>query len=597
MKEHRLAAYKLLDFADLYTAACEELKIPTTDTINLNRIKRAINTTYINEVIPAQRWYWLVKNTAVTHRNYFANGTVNVTPGSSTITFSIAPGASDGDSGTLLNWTFSTLGNNETYKITAHTALSTSATIDRAYNNDLDATAEFKVWPDFINLPTDCRETIELYHDHLRVPMSAKGLQEFREVQLNGPRQEGRPSCYQTTDFYDPSGGGETEADRYRQLRVWPSISQYKTLIKVDYVVEADALDAAGDEPLMPIEDRIVLLYGALSKLWRSVGRSTEDSQINESLFQQKLAKMMGKIQDSMDKPRIEPQSKYMIARRGNRTGARGASAFGGGGSSSSSPTYAENITINGALITGNVTVNPGITIDGVDISVLAASVTTDIAALATHIADTTTHGTTGDIVGTSDTQILTNKTIDADLNTLSNIENADIKTGAAITRAKLANGTAYRILANNSSGVISENAAIDASQIVITDANGQLTHYGSGIAILDYLVDTAGITSVNLNDNQASAANIFTIAHASRNIIFFKYSIRRGTANLEAGDITIITDGTNASIAVSGTSLGTTGVTLSADVSGTDVRLRYTSTPTGTAPYIYFNRISWLQS
>jgi hypothetical protein len=41
---------------------------------------------------------------------------------------------------------------------------------------------------------------------------------------------------------------------------------------------------------------------------------------------------------------------------------------------------------------------------------------------LATHIADTTTHGTTGDIVGTSDTQTLTNKTIDADNSTISNL-------------------------------------------------------------------------------------------------------------------------------------------------------------------------------
>lgn len=41
---------------------------------------------------------------------------------------------------------------------------------------------------------------------------------------------------------------------------------------------------------------------------------------------------------------------------------------------------------------------------------------------LTTHISDTTTHGTTGDIVGTSDAQALTSKTIDADLNTISNL-------------------------------------------------------------------------------------------------------------------------------------------------------------------------------
>jgi hypothetical protein len=51
-------------------------------------------------------------------------------------------------------------------------------------------------------------------------------------------------------------------------------------------------------------------------------------------------------------------------------------------------------------------------------------------------------HGVTGSVVGTSDTQILTNKTIDADSNTITNIENADIKVGAAIDALKIANGS-----------------------------------------------------------------------------------------------------------------------------------------------------------
>lgn len=48
----------------------------------------------------------------------------------------------------------------------------------------------------------------------------------------------------------------------------------------------------------------------------------------------------------------------------------------------------------------------------------------------------------TGVVIGTTDTQVLTNKTIDADLNTITNIENADIKAGAAIDASKLADGT-----------------------------------------------------------------------------------------------------------------------------------------------------------
>ena len=41
---------------------------------------------------------------------------------------------------------------------------------------------------------------------------------------------------------------------------------------------------------------------------------------------------------------------------------------------------------------------------------------------LTDHIADTSTHGVAGDVVGTSDTQTLTSKTIDADNNTISNL-------------------------------------------------------------------------------------------------------------------------------------------------------------------------------
>jgi microcystin-dependent protein len=65
-------------------------------------------------------------------------------------------------------------------------------------------------------------------------------------------------------------------------------------------------------------------------------------------------------------------------------------------------------------------------------------------------------HGVTGSVVGTSDSQTLTNKTIDADSNTITNIENADIKAGAAIAVNKLAALTASRAVVTDGSGFVS---------------------------------------------------------------------------------------------------------------------------------------------
>jgi len=45
-------------------------------------------------------------------------------------------------------------------------------------------------------------------------------------------------------------------------------------------------------------------------------------------------------------------------------------------------------------------------------LATVIADLNTEEAALTTHISDTTTHGTTGNVVGTTDTQTLTNKTL-----------------------------------------------------------------------------------------------------------------------------------------------------------------------------------------
>lgn len=82
-------------------------------------------------------------------------------------------------------------------------------------------------------------------------------------------------------------------------------------------------------------------------------------------------------------------------------------------------------------------------------------------------------------------------------------IADAQIAAAAAIARSKLASGNNYRILANNSSGVMSENAALTAAYNVYADANGQL----AGEAQTALVRGGSAIDNSQVNDNTTTGS------------------------------------------------------------------------------------------
>lgn len=86
-------------------------------------------------------------------------------------------------------------------------------------------------------------------------------------------------------------------------------------------------------------------------------------------------------------------------------------------------------------------------------------------------------------------------------------IVDADINAAADITRTKLAPGTAYRILANDASGEISENAAITAARAVESDANGQLVASAVTSTELGYVSGVTSSIQTQINTKATQAA------------------------------------------------------------------------------------------
>jgi len=579
-----MAAKKLLDFIDIVNAVIEELKVQSSDTVSINTIKRDINMVYIDEVVPFARFKWLEGYVEKEHKEYYNVGTCAVTPTSTTVTLSIAPAAIVGSK---TNYWFSVEGYGEIYKISSHTALSTTVTLTSPYTGILNATASYKIWTDKVNLPTDCRETLEVWHDFDRKPMEGRGLKDLRRIMsMGGMKSEARPVYYNTADFYDPvAPTAETETNRYRLMQVYPSLSNLPTTLHISYIKELTALDSDGDEPAMPIEDRIVLVYGALHRAW-SRERNPEEAARNYQLFNAKLARMAGKVEDSIDKPALQPDAIYINAKRGSRIAGLRARLFPAGnigGTSYAAPTYASGITLNGGTITANFTVSPAITIDGRDLSVDGANADAHIAASAN------VHGigASSSVVGTQTTQTLTNKILSGNtaVTLISGSGTAALNTTGTIT---LPNAT--DTLVGKATTDTLTNKTMVASSNAITATVGRLAQFNVSTGNLEAsAIVAAALASfelagpLTLTDNTAVAASTaYTFVHATYKTAFLFVKLVRG-ANYESRWVQIVTNGATAQVSESAATIGAMGVTFTADISGANCRLLYTTTSTGT--------------
>jgi len=269
--------YELRTFKDIVDAVMEACQIQSTDAVERNRIKRNVQQVYFYEVLPYKRWQWLRGSTTVQTEPYFGTGNASVVSGSSVVALTDAPQASRRD------YFFSVEGSNVKYRILDHQPGSLILTLSTPFGEATAPTARFKIWTEAVPLPPDLEEVIEVRNAQLIQPMRNLGLQEQRRLEATGPKSEGYPLYFTTTDYKVP--------EVYQSIPGLPaSLSRYssgnaKTIVFNGSLgtAEVNALLRPGDQIEVVVTGPEGYRYGGRSVVNRLFTTNTPNDSITYS--------------------------------------------------------------------------------------------------------------------------------------------------------------------------------------------------------------------------------------------------------------------------------------------------------------------------
>lgn len=578
--------YQLRTFADIVDAVREELGVQSSDTVTINRIKRDINTIYLEEVVPAARWKWLLEQLPIIKEAKYDSGTAAVTQNSVAITLSTVP---------TLNFSgywLSIKGENNRYRIKSHTENTSAVVLETEYLGVTNASARFIIWRDTIDLPANCNEVVEVTHDFRSTPLDNQGWQEFTKRAAVSYLEEGKPSRYTTSDYINlvPS----------ESISSLPSIVSRSSSGLLKTVVFSATLGTVSSTQLLKegvhitvtgaghysfnTEDAIVanisqtnvandtIQYVGTAKRFESL---TADTGIVVKKFVEgregKRIRQMT-LHPAIDSARINLHVSYK----------REVEPLVNDNDEPAMPIEWRVVLRYGALWLGwRKQRNP---------EESAANEQTFRMKLAEM------KGKWEDSLEKGQIKV-NNDYLTRQRRTARSLSGYFSGGGGGASSSSSPQSTP------NSAAIFDADGYLTAAPLVSTTELSYLDNATSNIQdqldaitdLTDYLVDTEELQSVTLVDNTASATNVAQWAAASYDTVKIEYSIKRGSAR-ENGHINITTDGSSAAIAQGViASLGSTGVTLTADVSGGNVRLRYTTTNTGSNGVIKYKLHKWL--
>ena len=312
---------KTLD--DIVEAVRQRAKIATDDTDHINSIKAFVQQRYFN-VSTETKWRWLhnVKDFKIVAK--YTTGTVSVTNDSAVVT-----GVGTTFIGSMVGSKITISGEDTIFTIitfSSSTRITLSERVQRSTTTGLSYTIyknEFLLWPELDQIENIWHEFYNFNSYGKVYPISNDEM-----VSLTTERNASSGKAqYYTIDKNDNYAGAVLgtfflgsdllgNAATNKVLLIYPPIPDEAYIIHVRYTYSVAPLTSGISEPLLPLNDRWVLVYGALSDYYDQAGDKTSASYWNNE-FEKGMRRMIRDNDDTDDKAKLIVVDRW---RNNNRT-------------------------------------------------------------------------------------------------------------------------------------------------------------------------------------------------------------------------------------------------------------------------------------
>jgi len=307
-----------LDYSAIQTRVANHLRIPTSNTTEMTKIQALINEVYRDIGAKYSGWWWRRKRQIINTADDITAGTVSVTNGSTSITFSTGPTPSV--AGYVFLVPSDTNDSGVVHRISAHTATQTGATLDAAFTGTTNTTAAYKLYKDRYAVATDLQNLLQIKRYGYTWPIRRVGPDEMDHYKMYDT-SEGKPELVCLRDF---STSGDPTTAQMLEVHPYPDAT-YR--MELDYEQTLNTEVSSTTRFLIPDDYIQVLIYGSLARAYPIFMNDTERGQFFQQLFNDILALMVAEQRQRFeDLPSVQPKDMYRnFYHRGRRATAANA--------------------------------------------------------------------------------------------------------------------------------------------------------------------------------------------------------------------------------------------------------------------------------